>query len=119
METETTEKTRNCLTWEIVNLTQLFNARNPVVKYIEDDSENHHHRLKSWKKVFMIMIYQNDFYQTSQKWNTYGKLPASGPGSTIAAAKNFMTGLENIVNFIKETLNKEKISMLGKAEIYL
>ena len=57
--------------------------------------------------------------QTSQKWNTYGKLPASGPGSTIAAAKNFMTGLENIVNFVKETLNKEKISILGKKLIFI
>ena len=57
--------------------------------------------------------------QTSQKWNTYGKLPASGPGSTIAAAKNFINGLQNIVNFIKETLKKEKISILGKTEIDL
>ena len=57
--------------------------------------------------------------QTSQKWNTYGKLPASGPGSTVAAAKNFVSGLENIVNFIKVTLNKEKISILGKTEIGL
>ena len=56
---------------------------------------------------------------TSQKWNTYGKLPASGPGSTIAAAKNFINGLQNIVNFIKETLKKEKISILGKTEIDL
>ena len=53
----------------------------------------------------------------SQKWNTYGKLPASGPGSTIAAARNFMNGLDNIVNFVKETLNKEKISILGKTLI--
>ena len=57
--------------------------------------------------------------QTSQKWNTYGKLPASGPGSTVAAARNFVSGLENIVNFIKVTLNKEKISILGKTEIGL
>ena len=57
--------------------------------------------------------------QPLQKWNTYGKLPASGPGSTVAAARNFVSGLENIVNFIKVTLNKEKISILGKTEIGL
>ena len=114
------EKTRNCLTWDVVSLTQRSNEQNSAVKYIEDDSEPHYHRLKSWKKVLnTYQIQQNVKSQTSQKWNTYGKLPASGPGSTIAAAKNFINGLENIVNFIKETLNKEKISMLGKAEIYL
>ena len=46
-------------------------------------------------------------------------MPASGPGSTIEAAKNFMIGLENIVNFIKENHKKERISILGKIEMGL
>ena len=50
----------------------------------------------------------------SQKWNTYGKMPPSGPGSTVSAAKNFIKGLEMIVTLIKETLQKDKISVLGK-----
>ena len=49
-----------------------------------------------------------------QKWNTYGKLPPSGPGSTVAAARNFIKGLETTVNFIKDSLRKDKISILGK-----
>ena len=50
------DKTRNCLTWDVVNLTQHFSEKNTAVKYIEDDSEDPHHRLKSWKKVFILKI---------------------------------------------------------------
>ena len=39
-----------------MNFTQYFIEKNTGVKYIEDDSENPHHRLKSWKKVFILEI---------------------------------------------------------------
>ena len=50
------DKTRNCLTWDVVNITQHFSEKNTAVKYIEDDSEEPHHRLKSWKKAFILKI---------------------------------------------------------------
>ena len=63
---------------------------------------------------YQVILSPYYLLDTSQKWNTYGKMPPSGPGSTVSAAKNFIKGLEMIVTLIKETLQKDKISVLGK-----
>ena len=54
-----------------------------------------------------------------QKWQSYPSgVPRSGMGSTETASANFRLGLGNIVTFIKTTLKKDVISILGQAVIY-
>ena len=54
-----------------------------------------------------------------QKWQSYPSgVPRSGMGSTETASANFRLGLANIVTFIKTTLKKDVISILGQAFIH-
>ena len=44
-------------------------------------------------------------------------MPRSGIGSTLQSSKNFREGLENVVEYLKAELKKDKISILGELTV--
>jgi len=86
---------RDCRDWSVVEYTSVKAADDNIK--IQDDGEEHEHRLESWNK----------------KWKSYPEsFPRSGIGSTLLSTKNFRSGLGSVVDYLKAELGKDRISIL-------
>ena len=109
-EAEPSEETHlifDCKSWKQTSYKVIdYNTK----QVVENDHSDDRHDILSKVMVEFDDISNVFKFKFSQHYFTH----FSGFGSTLKITKNFREGLAKVVDYLKMTLNKERISILGK-----